>query len=234
MWQYDFWRFVCLLVAKPCFRLTSSGREHVPTSGPVVLVPNHGSFLDPPFAGLACPRRVRFIARSTLAKSRLFGSWMRAVGVVLIDRESRSRSTFDEAIAVLGAGEVLAVFAEGTRTHDGRLGEFKKGILKLLDKSGASAVPMGIIGAFEAWPRHRKLPRPRRCHVRFGPPMTAAEVCAPGGLDRLRRAVADLSGQELAPTSAECVAGTPPRSFATEPVPPPDAASAAHSWRDSS
>ena len=198
MSAYRFWRFVCWLITKPLFRLTTDGQEHIPKTGPVVLVPNHGSFLDPPFSGICCPRPVRFMARSTLAHNRALGWWMRQVGVVLIDRAAPARATFGESIKILDAGLVMAVFPEGTRTRDGRLQEFKKGLLKLLDKTGAIVVPTGIIGAFEAWPRHRKLPRPRRCRVRFGTPMTAAEVCAAGGYERLRQAVATLSGQELA------------------------------------
>ena len=59
MSAYRFWRFVCWLITKPLFRLTTDGQEHIPKTGPVVLVPNHGSFLDPPFSGICCPRPVR-------------------------------------------------------------------------------------------------------------------------------------------------------------------------------
>ena len=230
MSAYRFWRGVCWLITKPLFRLSSSGTEHIPKNGPVVLVPNHVSFLDPPFTGICCPRQVRFMARSTLAHSRLLGWWMRRVGVVLVDRNAPARATFGESIKILAAGEVMAVFPEGTRSRDGRLQEFKKGLLKLLDKTGAIAVPTGIIGAFEAWPRQRRFPRPRRCHVRFGPPMSAVEVCAPGGYESLRQAVATLSGQVLAPiidspgSATEGVA--PPRSLATDSLSAPDISSA--------
>jgi 1-acyl-sn-glycerol-3-phosphate acyltransferase len=196
---YGFWKFVAKVLLKPPFWVTVEGAELIPKTGPVVLVPNHVSFLDPPFVGISCPRPIRFMARSSLANSRALGWWMRQVGVVLIDRDAPARTTFGESVKILDAGSVMAVFAEGTRSRDGRLAEFKKGVLKLLDKTGAIAVPTGIIGGFEAWPRHRKLPRPHRCRVRFGSPLTAAEVCAPGGLERLRAAVAALSGQELAP-----------------------------------
>lgn len=199
---YRFWRIVFRALLGVLFRLRVEGIEHIPLSGPVVLVPNHLSFLDPPVVGVYCPRAVRFVARSTLARNRLFGAWMRSVGVLLIDREAPARASLGRSIEALAAGQVLAVFPEGTRSRDGRLHEFKKGILKLLKETGATAVPTGIIGTFEAWPRHRKLPRPHRVLVRYGPPLSAAEVCAPGGLERLRQAVAALSGQELAPIVA--------------------------------
>lgn len=231
MTAYRFWRAMCWLLTKPLFRLASQGREHIPATGPVVLVPNHVSFLDPPFTGICCPRPVRFMARSTLAHHKVFAWWMQTVGVVLIDRTAPARATFGESLRILARGEVMAVFPEGTRSPDGRLHEFKKGLLKLLDKTGAIAVPTGIIGAFEAWPRHRKLPRPLRCRVRFGPPMTAAEVCAPGGYERLRQAVASLSGQELAPIvdapgTATPGVERPPRSLVSDVPPPRDIASA--------
>lgn len=231
MSAYGFWKLVAKVLLKPPFGARAEGTEHIPKSGPVVLVPNHVSFLDPPFVGISCPRQIRFMARSSLADSRVLAWWMRQVGVVLIDRNAPARTTFGESVKILEQGSVMAVFAEGTRSRDGRLAEFKKGVLKLLDKTGAIAVPTGIIGAFEAWPRHRKLPRPRRCVIRFGPPLTAAEVCAPGGLERLRAAVAALSGQDLAPigetpaTADGGPSGTLPRSLSeTVESPPRDSA----------
>ncbi len=202
MSAYGFWRIVVGGTIATLFRVRVEGREHVPRTGPVVLVPNHTSFLDPPIVGWGSPRPVRFMARASLGNSRILKWWMAQVGVVLIDRDAPARTTFGESLKLLVRGDLMAVFPEGTRSRDGRLAEFKKGILMLLDKSGAIAVPTGIIGAFEAWPRHRKLPRFPACRVRFGPPMTAAEVCAPGGLERLRGAVAALSGQDLAPIVA--------------------------------
>lgn len=199
---YGFWRLLIGGGIATLFRVRVEGREHVPATGPVVLVPNHASFLDPPLVGWGCPRPVRFMARATLGNSRILRWWMGQVGVILIDRDAPARTTFGESMKLLQQGNLMAVFPEGTRTRDGRLAEFKKGLLMLLDKTGAIAVPTGIIGAFEAWPRHRKLPRLSPCRVRFGPPMTAAEVCAPGGLERLRGAVAAVSGQELAPIVA--------------------------------
>src|SRR5690606_406551 len=149
---YRFWRIVFRALLGVLFRLRVEGIEHIPLSGPVVLVPNHLSFLDPPVVGVYCPRAVRFVARSTLARNRLFGAWMRSVGVLLIDREAPARASLGRSIEALAAGQVLAVFPEGTRSRDGRLHEFKKGILKLLKETGATAVPTGIIGTFEAWP----------------------------------------------------------------------------------
>lgn len=200
---YRFWRFVIgkLLFMVP-FRVRVEGRELIPAEGPVVLVSNHTSFLDPPLVGAACPRPVRFVARSSLGHNPLLGWWMRQVGTVLIDRDgARRKGKLDEAVRLLSESNVMAVFPEGTRSPDGHLHEFRRGLLKLLQETGATVVPTAIIGGFEAWPRHRRLPRLRRCRVRFGSPLSAAEVCTPGGLERLREAVAGLSGQQLAPVA---------------------------------
>jgi 1-acyl-sn-glycerol-3-phosphate acyltransferase len=209
-------------------RYRSEGADKVPRTGPVVLVANHCSYLDPALVGIGCRRQVRFVARANLARHRIIGWWLRAVGAVLIDRSAPARSSFTEAVEMLSLGNVVAVFPEGTRSRTGELMEFKKGVLHLVDKTRAIVVPVGIMGSFEAWPRHRKLPRLRRCSVRFGEPLTAQEVCAVDGLDRLRRAVAGLSGQALAaPTPAQDPGpGSASSSFSSSPSEPAAAAAA--------
>ena len=201
---YAISRWVAMALLKPLFLVTARGRDHVPATGPVVLAANHGSFLDPPLVGSWSPRQVRFLARSTLEKIPIVGAWMRWVGTRFVDRDAPSARALQAMIEVLQAGDVVVVFPEGTRTRDGRLGPFKRGLLLLLKKSDATVVPTGIRGSFHAFPRGRKLPRPfRRCTVVFGEPMTAAEVLSPGGLELLRRRVAEVSGQELVTTTGE-------------------------------
>ena len=180
------------------FRASVSGLENVPTEGGVVLTSNHASHLDPLMMGIFVPRRCWYVARLTLTRLPLIGAWMRAIGVIFIDRKSPSREALGRAIGCLQRGEIVGYFPEGTRSPDGKVQEFHKGLLLLLKKSDASVVPVGIEGSFSAFPKGAYLPRPRRVTVRYGRARTAAEVLAPGGLGALRHEVAELSRSELA------------------------------------
>jgi len=199
MFMYHASRFVTRMVAKLLFGYTTKGLEHFPKSGPVLIVANHASFLDPALLGTSSPRIIRFLARATLANHRLLGWWMRSVGTLLIDREAPSHRALEAGVEVLRDGGVFAVFPEGTRSATGAVGEFKRGPLLMIKQTGAAVVPCGIAGTFACWPRDRSRPRLRRpCEVRFGAPMTAAEVLAPGGYEQVRARVAALAGAPLA------------------------------------
>src|SRR5690606_15066555 len=104
--------------------------------------------------------------------------------------------TLDRAAAVLAQGGALVWFPEAWRSPNGRLQAFRPGIGLLLDRAPVTVVPAGIRGTFEALPRGRRLPRRHSFTVRFGPPLTAAEIAAGGDAqataERLRARVAAL------------------------------------------
>jgi len=178
--------------------LRPHGRANIPRQGPVVLACNHLSFLDPPLLAMSSHRMCRLMARSSLRRVPGIGRWMVAVGVIFVERGS-GRKAIDASIEVLQRGEVLGIFPEGTRSETGELLPFQRGIVLLAKKTAATVVPAGIRGSFDAWPRDRRFPRLfRRCSVSFGAPMPAEELLREGGLEELRRRIADLSGQPLA------------------------------------
>lgn len=76
---------------KVWLRLAVEGAHHVPRTGPVLIVANHASYLDPPVLGCATRRVVQFLAQSGLAKRGLLRWWLQKVGVVLIDRKAPSK-----------------------------------------------------------------------------------------------------------------------------------------------
>ncbi|MBI5853392.1 MAG: 1-acyl-sn-glycerol-3-phosphate acyltransferase [Planctomycetes bacterium] len=194
-------RLACRIYFTLFHRRRILGREGFPPAGAVLVLANHASFLDPPFVGSATPRLCYFLARSSLASIPLFGRLLRAVGVHFVDREGSARAGLARAIESLEAGEVLCMFPEGTRSSTGEVGAFRSGALLVLRRVPVPVVPAGVRGTFRAWPRTRKLPRPVRCAVHFGPPMSAAEVLAPGGFEELRRRIAELAGSPLAPAT---------------------------------
>jgi 1-acyl-sn-glycerol-3-phosphate acyltransferase len=114
---------------------------------------------------------VAFVARASLEKSRFLKWIMRESGVVLIRPNTPDRAALEAMIAHLVAGDCVAVFPEGTRTRDGALGVFRAGAAVAARRAGVPIVPACIQGAFEAWPRSRALPVPRRIRVRYGEPL---------------------------------------------------------------
>jgi 1-acyl-sn-glycerol-3-phosphate acyltransferase len=141
------------------FGLRTEGCRHVPRRGPVLVLSNHESFLDPPLIGLAVRRRLRYLARKTLFKGRLFTAFIRSVGAVPVDQEGVAKEGLRACIDLLGAGQALVVFPEGERTPTGEMQPFKPGIQLLLRKAPVPIVPVGLAGAFEALPKHAVVPR---------------------------------------------------------------------------
>jgi 1-acyl-sn-glycerol-3-phosphate acyltransferase len=164
----------CWAIAVLAFRFRSTGREHVPATGPVLLVSNHQSHLDPVLVGVACPREVRSLARHSLFFWPL--SWLiRSLGAVPIDRERGGLGGIRTTLKLLGAGEAVLVFPEGTRTKDGRLQPLMPGFCALARRSGATVVPVAIEGAFDAMPRGSRIPHPSPIRLTFCPPISTTE-----------------------------------------------------------
>lgn len=170
-------------------RLCIEGREHLPREGGVLIVSNHQSFLDIPLVAAAAPRHVAYVARSTLASSRVVAFLMRQSGSVFVRQNTADRAALEDMIAHLREGDCVAVFPEGTRTHDGSLGPFRPGAAVAARRAGVPVVPLAIFGAFQALPRGRVFPRPLRLAVRFGPPIPGGSEDA---LARARDAIAGM------------------------------------------
>jgi long-chain acyl-CoA synthetase len=159
------------LVMRVLFHLRVSGIEHLPHSGAFVIAPNHTSYLDPFALAAALPlRRARntyWAAFATLLfKTRVRRLFSRAAHVFPVD-ERRPDKAIAAAVQILASGRTAVWFPEGWRSPDGELQRFQPGIGQVLLRTGAVAVPVYICGAFEAWPRHRRLPRPGRISVTF-------------------------------------------------------------------
>jgi 1-acyl-sn-glycerol-3-phosphate acyltransferase len=166
---------VCWAFCKALFRFRYSGRRNVPASGPLLVVSNHQSHLDPVLIGVACPRQVGALARASLFHWPL--GWMiRSLGAVPVERGGGALAGVKAILGVLRAGEGVIVFPEGTRSVDGKLQPFQPGFCALARRSGATIVPTAIEGAFEALPRGAVVPRPHEISLAFGPPITPNDV----------------------------------------------------------
>jgi 1-acyl-sn-glycerol-3-phosphate acyltransferase len=135
-----------------------AGRRNMPEIGPVLLISNHQSFFDPVLVGLASRRYLSYLARDSLFKNRYFSSIIRSLDAVKIDRQF-GKDGLQATLNVLDRGKAVLVFPEGERTRDGKMEPFKAGVSLLIKRVKAPIVPVGIAGAFHAWPRHRKIPK---------------------------------------------------------------------------
>jgi 1-acyl-sn-glycerol-3-phosphate acyltransferase len=162
-------------VTKLYFRFRYHGGEHVPREGPLVLVCNHQSNLDPLMVGVACPRQLSYLARDTLFVGA-FGMLIRSFDAIPIDREGTGLAGLRNTLGRLKKGGAVLMFPEGTRTPDGNLQSLKPGFAPLVRRSSATIVPAALDGPFRAMPRGVKWPRPVRITLQFGPALTPADI----------------------------------------------------------
>jgi cytidylate kinase len=153
------------------FRLEAIGSENVPAQGPVLLVANHSSVLDPPLIGGAANRQLTYLAKAELFEIPLFGALIRGLNARPIRREGADPGALRTARRVLDEGGALLVFPEGTRGEEGVIRPAKPGAGLLAVSSGAAVVPVYVRGSGRAWPKGRSLPRPAKVTVTFGKPL---------------------------------------------------------------
>jgi len=168
---YAAMRVLAVALMRALFRLEARGTEHVPPRGPVLLVSNHSSVLDPPLVGGVCPRQLTFLAKAELFAVPGFGRLIHALNARPVRREGADAAALRVALRALDQGGALLVFPEGTRGPEGRLREPKPGAALLAVLSGAPVVPVFVRGSGRAWPRGRRFPRPAKVRVAFGPPL---------------------------------------------------------------
>ncbi len=191
---YRFWA-ACLYVGlRLFFRMRVRGAGNVPRTGGCILAANHASFLDPPMLGSPVRfRQVHFMARESLFRFPVLRTLLPRLGVIPLRPQSGDVAALRAGVRALRAGDALGLFPEGTRSPDGRLHPALGGIGFLVAHGRAPVVPVFIEGAFRAWPRHRRLPRPRAVAITYGPPIPPERIAAcgtgPEGYARIARLV---------------------------------------------
>jgi 1-acyl-sn-glycerol-3-phosphate acyltransferase len=166
------------------FSLRFEGGRNIPSRGAALLVANHQSYIDPLAIGLATPRQLRYLARKTLFTQSLFARFLLSVGCVAVDQEGFARQGLQTTLDLLKQGQVVLVFPEGERTWTGRMQPLKPGIHLLLKRSGVPVIPVGIAGAYQAYPRTKKLPRPAPLFLPATDATMAVSIGRPMGPER--------------------------------------------------
>ena len=124
------------------------GAENVPSEGKLIVAVNHVSIIDPPLAAVALHRirYARFLGKEELFRIPGMNAWLRACGVIPLDRSRGDGAALREALAVLRGGGCMVIFPEGTRSRTGRPGRPRAGVGLLARESGAPVLPARVGG----------------------------------------------------------------------------------------
>ncbi|MFF8195370.1 lysophospholipid acyltransferase family protein [Streptomyces bobili] len=193
------------------FRPRIEGLEHVPASGAAIIAGNHLSFSDHFLMPAILKRRITFLAKAEYftgpgLKGRLTAAFFRSAGQIPVDRSGKDagQAAIREGLGVLSKDELLGIYPEGTRSHDGRLYKGKVGVAVMALRAGVPVVPCAMIGTFEAQPPGKKIPNIHPVAIRFGEPLDFSRYAGMEGEKAVLRAITDeimyailtLSGQE--------------------------------------
>jgi 1-acyl-sn-glycerol-3-phosphate acyltransferase len=188
---YETVRFLMLPLVKLIWRFRITGSDHIPAEGPVVIAPNHKSFYDSFFVGLATRRHLHFMAKTELFEGRS-ARLLSGLGAFPVRRGTADPDALETARLHLDAGRVLAMFPEGTRFRDpDTLKSPRKGVGRLAIEAQVPIVPCAITGTdrlFRGW-----FPRPVKVQVSFAP------AIQPGQLEATPEAAADLIENQVWP-----------------------------------
>ena len=173
-WTYEPVRLLTVLYLLLAFRARGIGSENVP-NGPIILAPNHGSFLDHFFTGAFIRRRVRFMAKSQMFKASPLTYIYSHGGVFPVRRGHHDEESFETAFRLLANGEAVVMYCEGGRSRTGEIAEqAKPGIGRLALESGAPVVPVAILGSYKV--RNWKRLQFPKVIVQFGEPFRFEQV----------------------------------------------------------
>jgi 1-acyl-sn-glycerol-3-phosphate acyltransferase len=198
-------------ILRVVYRPWAEGLEHVPATGPAIVASNHLSFSDSLFMPLVVPRRVTFLAKSDYFTGRGIKGWLtrvffRGIGQVPIDRSGgkASEAAIRAALKILGRGDLLGIYPEGTRSPDGRLYRGKTGVARMALEAKVPVIPVAMIDTEKMQPPGRLIPRIMRPGLRFGKPLDFSRYegmeddryVLRSVTDEIMYALMDLSGQE--------------------------------------
>jgi 1-acyl-sn-glycerol-3-phosphate acyltransferase len=187
-WLTKFGTLVLRSIVRAVARLRVEGDlSSLPKSGPMIMAANHASSADPVLIGAflnqVLGRPLNWLGKRELVEFWLTGWAFRIAGIHPVDRDAADLEAFRTAMRILEAGQVLAVFPEGTRSRTGALQEVREGVGMLALRSGAKVLPVAVIDSDILWPRGQLLPRfGKHVTVRYGTPFSVVEELAAQGL----------------------------------------------------
>ncbi|MEU0099692.1 lysophospholipid acyltransferase family protein [Streptomyces sp. NPDC006267] len=198
-------------VLRLLFRPRTEGLDNIPEDGAAIVAGNHLSFSDHFLMPSIIRRRITFLAKAEYftgpgIKGRLTAAFFRSAGQIPVDRSGKDagQAAIREGLGVLSRGELLGIYPEGTRSHDGRLYKGKVGVAVMAITAQVPVIPCAMVGTFEIQPPGQVVPKIKRVAIRFGEPLDFSRYAGMENQKAAIRAVTDeimyailgLSGQE--------------------------------------
>jgi 1-acyl-sn-glycerol-3-phosphate acyltransferase len=187
-WLHDFARWLGTWIHRPFYRIRVLRRSRVPRSGPVVLVANHSSFIEPQLLFGLVRRRAVFLVKSELSRG-IAGTAFRWIGQIMVRRGVADREPLMTAVSILRAGGLIGIFPEGTRGA-GDVAHAEQGAAWLVRMTGAAVLPIATRGT-----RERSGFRPK-LDILVGEPFELSVLPGRTGLvaatEEIRKHLADL------------------------------------------
>lgn len=181
-WLFNLTRLTIGVICRLYFRIEFEGVERAPVAGPMIVAPNHVSYLDPFWVSIPIGRPLRYMTWDKLTRLPLLGHLIRAYGAFPVKIEKGDCAAFRRSLEQLRQGGGLMIFPEGERTRTGRLMPFKPGVIRLALETDAPIVPVTIIGGYRAYSPRHCFPRPYKVKIiyhdpiRLTPPANEAQM----------------------------------------------------------
>jgi 1-acyl-sn-glycerol-3-phosphate acyltransferase len=192
------------------FRPQVEGAEHVPASGGAILASNHLSFSDSFFLPLMLERKVTFLAKADYfnapgLKGRLTSKFFRMADQVPVDRSGgkASEAALRTALRILGSGNLLGIYPEGTRSPDGRLYRGKTGVARMALEARVPVIPCAMIDTEKIQPIGKKMPKIMRVRIKIGAPLDFSRYEGLSGDRFVERSMTDEIMYELMELSGQ-------------------------------
>ncbi len=144
----------------------------MPDEGPVLILSNHESTLDPVLVGILFRRKLVYLAKKSLFKNPIFGGLIRSYDSIPIDRERGGLEGLRAILERLKLGQAVLIFPEGTRSRTGRLLPIKGGFLSVAKRSQATLLPVAVVGGHAILSMESKLPRRFPVAAQVGEPIS--------------------------------------------------------------
>jgi len=150
-WLYAFARALLVTAVQVYGRVCVFGAGNLPAAGPVIVVANHPSDVDPILLGVALPRTLHFMADAVQFRRGFVGPVIERLAAFPIHKGEPDRAALERALGLLAEGEVVVLFAEGDLYRRADPTAFRSGVAFLAARSGAPVVPVAIVGAERIW-----------------------------------------------------------------------------------